>query len=95
MCSGVSASQKTHFEVKGAGHYGIFSGRRWRDQVYPAVKAFILAHNDDVVPKKLAKPAARKAVAVKPVAKAAARPAIKTAAKPAVKRALAKTARSK
>ncbi|MES2281644.1 MAG: polyhydroxyalkanoate depolymerase [Pseudomonadota bacterium] len=95
MCSGVSASQKTHFEVKGAGHYGIFSGRRWRDQVYPAVKAFILAHNDDVAPKKPAKPAAREAVAVKPVAKAAARPAIKTAAKPAVKRAPAKTARSK
>ncbi len=45
MCSGVAASQKTHFEVKGAGHYGIFSGRRWRDMVYPAVKAFIFDHN--------------------------------------------------
>jgi poly(3-hydroxybutyrate) depolymerase len=27
--------------VKGAGHYGIFSGRRWRDTVYPDVRAFI------------------------------------------------------
>ncbi len=97
MCSGVSASQKTHFEVKGAGHYGIFSGRRWRDQVYPAVKAFILAHNDDAAPKRLAKPAVKKAVAVKakPVAKAATKPAVTTAAKPAAKRAPAKTARSK
>ncbi len=27
--------------MPGAGHYGIFSGRRWRQQVYPRVKAFI------------------------------------------------------
>jgi poly(3-hydroxybutyrate) depolymerase len=32
---------KKHLEVPGAGHYGIFSGRRWRDMVYPQVKAFI------------------------------------------------------
>jgi poly(3-hydroxybutyrate) depolymerase len=95
----VSASQKTHFEVKGAGHYGIFSGRRWRDQVYPAVKAFILAHNDVAAPKRLAKPAAKKVVAekpaAKPVAKTAAKPAVKVAAKPAAKRVPAKTASSK
>jgi poly(3-hydroxybutyrate) depolymerase len=42
MCTGVSAAHKRHFEAKGAGHYGIFSGRRWRELVYPAVKAFIL-----------------------------------------------------
>lgn len=30
--------------MKGAGHYGIFSGRRWREMVYPIVKDFILAH---------------------------------------------------
>ena len=34
-----------HLEAKGAGHYGIFSGRRWRDVVYPHVKRFILEHN--------------------------------------------------
>ncbi len=97
MCSGVSASQKTHFEVKGAGHYGIFSGRRWRDQVYPAVKAFILAHNDVAASKRLAKPAAKKAVVAKtkPVAKAAPKPAAKVAAKPAAKRAPAKAVSSK
>ena len=27
--------------VKGAGHYGIFSGRRWREVVYPDVRDFI------------------------------------------------------
>jgi poly(3-hydroxybutyrate) depolymerase len=31
--------------VAGAGHYGIFSGRRWREKVYPEIKAFILRFN--------------------------------------------------
>ena len=44
ICSGVVASEQKHLEVQGAGHYGIFSGRRWREVVYPQVKAFILAH---------------------------------------------------
>jgi poly(3-hydroxybutyrate) depolymerase len=42
ICSGVPKSQQRHFEAKGAGHYGIFSGRRWRELVYPEVKAFKL-----------------------------------------------------
>jgi poly(3-hydroxybutyrate) depolymerase len=41
LCSGVSKAHQRHYEVKGAGHYGIFSGRRWRDLVYPQVKDFI------------------------------------------------------
>ena len=45
MCSGVASQKKIHLEAQGAGHYGIFSGRRWRDVVYPAVKTFILQHN--------------------------------------------------
>ncbi len=45
ICSGVPKARQQHLEAKGAGHYGIFSGRRWRDIVYPAVKAFILQHN--------------------------------------------------
>ena len=44
ICSGVTASEQKHLEVQGAGHYGIFSGRRWREKVYPEVKAFILKH---------------------------------------------------
>ena len=44
ICSGVDRRLQKHFEVKGAGHYGIFSGRRWRDMVYPQVKSFILQH---------------------------------------------------
>jgi len=44
ICTGVPAGHKKHFEAIGAGHYGIFSGRRWRDVVYPTVKAFIKSY---------------------------------------------------
>jgi poly(3-hydroxybutyrate) depolymerase len=45
ICSGVPKAKQKHFEAQGAGHYGIFSGRRWRDMVYPQVKAFIEEHH--------------------------------------------------
>ncbi|AVO47973.1 polyhydroxyalkanoate depolymerase [Melaminivora suipulveris] len=48
LCSGISAADRQHLEVRGAGHYGIFSGRRWRENVYPQVRDFILAHNTPV-----------------------------------------------
>jgi poly(3-hydroxybutyrate) depolymerase len=41
LCTGIPASHQQHLEVKGAGHYGIFSGRRWRNVVYPGVRDFI------------------------------------------------------
>jgi poly(3-hydroxybutyrate) depolymerase len=41
LCTGVSEADREHLTVKGAGHYGIFSGRRWRTQVYPQVRDFI------------------------------------------------------
>ena len=43
LCRGVPAEDKHHLTVDGAGHYGIFSGRRWRETVYPRVRAFIAA----------------------------------------------------
>ncbi|MET1114987.1 MAG: polyhydroxyalkanoate depolymerase [Comamonas sp.] len=45
LCTGVAPELHAHIEVDGAGHYGIFSGRRWREKVYPQVRDFILAHN--------------------------------------------------
>ncbi len=44
LCSGIPPEHRIHYEVKGAGHYGIFSGRRWRNHVYPQVRDFIIAH---------------------------------------------------
>jgi poly(3-hydroxybutyrate) depolymerase len=41
LCTGVPKARQQHLEVKGAGHYGIFSGRRWREIVYPQVRDFI------------------------------------------------------
>jgi poly(3-hydroxybutyrate) depolymerase len=45
LCSGIPDKDSAHLEAKGAGHYGIFSGRRWRDVVYPVMKEFIAQHN--------------------------------------------------
>ena len=41
LCSGIPAKRREHRMVEGAGHYGIFSGRRWRQSVYPQVREFI------------------------------------------------------
>ncbi len=61
LCSGLKGSDNRHLEVEGAGHYGIFSGKRWRNVVYPALKEFILANNQ-------AAKTANKAVKVKSAA---------------------------
>ena len=64
MCSGIPKANRHHLEVEGAGHYGIFSGRRWRDVVYPQVVAFIKAHAKPQITKVTAKAAAPVKVAV-------------------------------
>jgi len=87
LCSGVPVSERQHLEVEGAGHYGIFSGRRWRDIVYPQLVKFILSHAPQAkVPAAAVKPSG--AAAVQPVAKSAAVTApvaVSSAAKPATK----------
>ena len=47
LCTGVPTARQFHYDAIGAGHYGIFSGRRWREKVYPAVRDFIAAHQGD------------------------------------------------
>ena len=41
LCRNIPAKRKEHFLVPGVGHYGIFSGRRWREAIYPRVREFI------------------------------------------------------
>ncbi len=41
LCSNIPAKRRMHKVIEGAGHYGIFSGRRWREVVYPQVRDFI------------------------------------------------------
>jgi poly(3-hydroxybutyrate) depolymerase len=32
---------RVHYEQPGVGHYGIFNGRRWREEISPRIKTFI------------------------------------------------------
>ncbi len=82
ICTGVPAAHKKHFEATGAGHYGIFSGRRWRETVYPAVKAFIKSYQPAGA---ISVATATKAEAPAFAATRVAKPLAKTAAKPAAK----------
>ena len=45
LCAGIPKARQFHYDVIGAGHYGIFSGRRWRENVYPEVRGFIQRFN--------------------------------------------------
>ena len=45
LCTGIPKRDQQHLTVEGAGHYGIFSGRRWRTQVYPQVRDFIAKYS--------------------------------------------------
>jgi poly(3-hydroxybutyrate) depolymerase len=44
LCTGVPEHRRFHYDAMGAGHYGIFSGRRWREKVCPTVRDFIATH---------------------------------------------------
>lgn len=36
---------KEYYMAEGAGHYGIFNGKRWRDKIAPVVETFIRKHD--------------------------------------------------
>src|SRR3990172_780233 len=44
LCLNIPRERRAHFVAPGVGHYGIFSGRRWREIVYPRVREFIRSH---------------------------------------------------
>jgi len=43
LCSGLRPYRKRHHMQAGVGHYGVFSGNRWTNQIYPLLKNVILA----------------------------------------------------
>ena len=45
LCSSLPASRKQHFTAPKCGHYGIFSGRRWREVICPKIGEFIQANS--------------------------------------------------
>jgi len=66
LCTGVPRSRQFHYDAIGAGHYGIFSGRRWREKIYPEVQQFIATYGDrHPAPNKTATTAASKKAAHK------------------------------
>ncbi|HYF58224.1 MAG TPA: polyhydroxyalkanoate depolymerase [Burkholderiaceae bacterium] len=44
LCRGLPKSMKRQMIAEGAGHYGIFSGRRWRETICPRIRDFIREH---------------------------------------------------
>jgi len=44
LCTGLPAARKQHYEQEGVGHYGLFNGRRFREEIAPRIKDFITAH---------------------------------------------------
>ena len=38
LCSGLRPYLRTHYVQPGVGHYGVFSGRRWQNHIYPLVR---------------------------------------------------------
>ncbi|TPV99756.1 MAG: hypothetical protein USCAAHI_00799 [Beijerinckiaceae bacterium] len=45
LCSGLRQHMKLHRVQTGVGHYGVFSGRRWNNEVYPVLRDIIQMTN--------------------------------------------------
>jgi poly(3-hydroxybutyrate) depolymerase len=45
LATRLPASDKKYHLAKGAGHYGIFNGRKWREKIAPVVERFIADHD--------------------------------------------------
>jgi poly(3-hydroxybutyrate) depolymerase len=41
LCSSIPAERRIVHRQAGAGHYGVFSGRRWREEIAPRFARFI------------------------------------------------------
>ena len=41
LCLNIPRGRRSHYVAPGVGHYGIFSGRRWREMIFPKVRDFI------------------------------------------------------
>jgi len=45
LCRGIPAAAKERFTAPACGHYGIFSGRKYRETIYPKIRDFIAKHD--------------------------------------------------
>jgi poly(3-hydroxybutyrate) depolymerase len=45
LCTGLPTTMKQHWLQPGVGHYGVFSGQRWANSIYPRVREMIQAYS--------------------------------------------------
>ena len=45
LCSSIRPYMKTHHVQTGVGHYGVFSGKKWNQEIYPRVRDMIHSHS--------------------------------------------------
>jgi len=45
ITTSLADDKKKYLLAEGAGHYGIFNGKKWRKQIAPVVEQWILDHN--------------------------------------------------
>jgi poly(3-hydroxybutyrate) depolymerase len=45
LCRNLPAEMRTHHLQRKVGHYGVFNGRRWREDILPQIKSFIRRHD--------------------------------------------------
>lgn len=43
LCSELKPHKKRHHLEPGVGHYGVFSGRKWQNRIYPVIRSMVLA----------------------------------------------------
>jgi poly(3-hydroxybutyrate) depolymerase len=44
LCSSLTAAQRDHLLQPGVGHYGVFNGRRFREEIMPRISRFMRTH---------------------------------------------------
>jgi len=44
LCHALPDDMREHYEQPDVGHYGVFNGRRWRQEIAPRIKTFIARH---------------------------------------------------
>lgn len=54
LCTGLSADLQEDYIQPGVGHYGVFNGRRFREEIAPKMKAFMAVHAGRKASKKAA-----------------------------------------
>nr|WP_175799514.1 polyhydroxyalkanoate depolymerase [Burkholderia anthina] len=94
LCTGIPQDDRRSLTAEKCGHYGIFSGRRWRTIIYPQLRDFIREHAPE--PKNGATKAPADAPVAAPVAAVpASQPQAETAARATATVTAAKRTRAK